>query len=174
MTPKIIAHRGNIDGPHPELENAPGYLEDAVNHGFDIEVDVRILSDGYNAPVPSNPDWLDYDLFLGHDRPIWRMQQPGIARFIEKYGGVCWFHAKDPFTFRQFRLHPLRPRVFFHDRDLITAVSNSDYLWGLPEAGGIHDLIVMNADAVRFPENGLVAGLCTDWAYLASRSVAAK
>ena len=37
---KLIAHRGNIDGPNPERENSPEYIEEALKAGYDVEVDV--------------------------------------------------------------------------------------------------------------------------------------
>ena len=37
-----IAHRGNIDGPS-EMENHPDHIAKALDLGFDVEVDVRII-----------------------------------------------------------------------------------------------------------------------------------
>ena len=51
---KIIAHRGNTDGPNPLEENKPKYIDAAIEKGFDVEVDLRMSSEG---------------LFLGHDKP---------------------------------------------------------------------------------------------------------
>ena len=37
---KFISHRGNIDGPNPEWENDPSRIEDVLNKGYDVEIDV--------------------------------------------------------------------------------------------------------------------------------------
>ena len=39
----FIAHRGNISGIDKEKENSPDYLIKAINLGFDVEVDLRII-----------------------------------------------------------------------------------------------------------------------------------
>ena len=36
----FIAHRGNTKGPNKELENTPGYIDEALDNGFDVEVDI--------------------------------------------------------------------------------------------------------------------------------------
>lgn len=37
---KLIAHRGNLDGPHPITENNIIALEHAISQGYDVECDV--------------------------------------------------------------------------------------------------------------------------------------
>ena len=37
---KLIAHRGNIDGPSDE-QNSPDYIDNALSLGYDAEIDVR-------------------------------------------------------------------------------------------------------------------------------------
>ena len=36
----LISHRGNINGPNPEMENDPRYIENTLGKGFNVEVDV--------------------------------------------------------------------------------------------------------------------------------------
>ena len=48
----IISHRGNIDGPNPDLENKPDYIEKALAKNYMVEVDVWKIAD---------------ELYLGHD-----------------------------------------------------------------------------------------------------------
>ena len=31
-----IAHRGNTDGPNPNRENDPTYIDEAINAGFNV------------------------------------------------------------------------------------------------------------------------------------------
>jgi glycerophosphoryl diester phosphodiesterase len=37
---KLIAHRGNTEGPNPLEENKPEYIEEAIENGFDVEIDI--------------------------------------------------------------------------------------------------------------------------------------
>jgi glycerophosphoryl diester phosphodiesterase len=51
---KLIAHRGNINGPNPLRENSIDYIEEAISEGFDVEIDLRVE---------------DNQCYLGHDDP---------------------------------------------------------------------------------------------------------
>ena len=51
----VIAHRANLSGPHSCLENHPGSIDHAIEEGFSVEVDLRVLE--------------DESLWLGHDGP---------------------------------------------------------------------------------------------------------
>ena len=55
MNYTLYAHRGNLFGPKPELENTPDYIDQAIKFGFKVEVDVWLKEDG--------------NLYLGHDKP---------------------------------------------------------------------------------------------------------
>ena len=48
-----ISHRGNINGPNKKLENNPNYITDAINKGFDVEIDVNYKNSNF---------------YLGHDK----------------------------------------------------------------------------------------------------------
>jgi hypothetical protein len=40
---RIIAHRGNLDGPDPTRENSPIYVMAALAAGVDVEVDLWLV-----------------------------------------------------------------------------------------------------------------------------------
>ncbi|NBO78762.1 MAG: hypothetical protein EBV27_03855 [Actinobacteria bacterium] len=40
---RIIAHRANINGPDKDNENSPAQILRAIDSGFDVEIDVRIV-----------------------------------------------------------------------------------------------------------------------------------
>ena len=44
---KIIAHRGNIEGPDSNLENHPNQVDLAINYGFDCESDLHYIEENY-------------------------------------------------------------------------------------------------------------------------------
>ena len=42
---KLISHRGNLNGRIPERENHPDYIDEAIEAGYDVEIDIW-LNDG--------------------------------------------------------------------------------------------------------------------------------
>jgi hypothetical protein len=42
-----ISHRGNIDGKKPHLENSPSYIDEAIELGYDVEVDLWFVDDKF-------------------------------------------------------------------------------------------------------------------------------
>lgn len=71
---KWIAHRGNVRGPNPALENKPEYIEAAFKAGYDVEVDVWLQDDG---------------LYLGHDTPLYKIDR----YFLQNQH--LWVHCKN-------------------------------------------------------------------------------
>jgi len=51
---KLISHRGNISGVYTDLENTEGYIQKAIDLGYEVEIDVW---------------YKDFKLYLGHDGP---------------------------------------------------------------------------------------------------------
>jgi len=71
-----IAHRGNVSAPNLDRENHPNYVVEAIEQGFDVEIDVWLIDDCW---------------WLGHDAP-----EHSIAiGFFEKYHMHLWLHAKN-------------------------------------------------------------------------------
>lgn len=61
----FISHRGNLNGPLPERENSPDYVDEAIAAGFIVEVDLTI-EDGWpilghkNQRYPVSWSWLHH------------------------------------------------------------------------------------------------------------------
>lgn len=77
---KLIAHRGNLYGPNPEVENHPDHIMAAIEKGFDVEIDI----------------WGDVStsrtgLRLGHDYPQYDIPEDFLANNY-KY---LWIHCKN-------------------------------------------------------------------------------
>ena len=72
---KLIAHRGNINGPNKEKENHPDHINDALKIGYDVEIDIWHV----------NCKW-----YLGHDEPKYEVTD---YSFLQKDG--LWIHAKN-------------------------------------------------------------------------------
>ena len=103
----FISHRGNIEGQNPERENSPLYIDEAIDAGYEVEVDVR-EKDGY--------------LFLGHNEAQYRTNLTWLLCRKDK----LWLHIKDYNSLAIIDQHDLR--YFWHQQDAYTLTSNG-YIW---------------------------------------------
>ena len=77
---KIISHRGNINGSQPNKENSLNYINEAIESGYNVEIDM----------------WLQNDnLFLGHDAPEWQID----PQFLKSNYAQLWIHCKNDAAF---------------------------------------------------------------------------
>jgi hypothetical protein len=108
---KYIAHRGNIEGRKPDLENSPAYIDLALREGYYVEVDVWGTPSG---------------LFLGHDRPEYLVTE----EFFEDREWRLFCHCKNVDALSV--LQKLQcPSYFFHENDPYTITSNG-FIWCYP------------------------------------------
>lgn len=104
----LIAHRGNISGPNPEMENRPEYVKKAIDLGYNVEVDV----------------WYENNqLFLGHDGPQYKIKDD----FLDN--DLLWCHAKNTQALQ--KLIDLGIHYFWHDIDAHTITSRG-FVWSYP------------------------------------------
>ncbi len=103
----LISHRGNLNGK-TDRENQSDYIEEALDQGFDVEVDVWDIFGSY---------------FLGHDEPTYLTKKD----FLKRDG--MWCHAKNIqglCSMMEDEIH-----CFYHQGDDVTLTSRG-YLWTLP------------------------------------------
>lgn len=134
-----IAHRGNINGPNPYLENKPEYILQCLNEGYNAEVDVRVIQD---------------EIYLGHDKPEYKIS----FDFLKNEN--LWCHCKNIEALKILLLNNIR--CFFHDTDEATLTSDG-YIWTYP---GKHltslSICVMPENAGwNVPNN--ISGICSDY-----------
>lgn len=108
---KYIAHRGNTHGPKPELENSPDYIDKAIEHGFDVEIDIW---------------YVDEVFYLGHDEPQYKID---IKYILDRYARL-WCHCKNLQALDQLLPYRLL-NVFVHDKDMATLTSQN-HVWTYP------------------------------------------
>ena len=135
---KLVSHRGNINGPNPEMENDPRYVENTLAKGFSVEVDV--WSKGL-------------DFYLGHDKPEYQ-----VSKLFLRHRAV-WCHAKTIETF--YKLIEVGVHCFSHDQDEV-ALTTKGYLWS-SYGNQMTDksICVMPPRSVKLPKN--IAGVCSDY-----------
>lgn len=105
---KLIAHRGLINGPNPELENHPDMIKNVLHIGYDVEIDVRYIKG----------EW-----FLGHDEPTYKVDFDFF-----KHPGL-WIHAKNLDALYVLTTSYLN--FFWHQNDDFT-LTNNGYIWTYP------------------------------------------
>ena len=106
MKPRLIAHRGNINGPNPEMENHPEHIRTALQLGFDVEIDVRHVGGM---------------ILLGHDSSQHKVEWPLLE------DRRIWCHAKTIITF-QTLLSNRRINCFYLNTEEIVLTSQG-YIW---------------------------------------------
>jgi len=136
---RIIAHRGNLDGPRRDTENTPASIRQAIEHGFDVEIDVWYLNGHY---------------YLGHDYPETETSLNFLMQFAER----LWVHCKHLDSLLELKD---RLNCFYHDKDIYTLTSRG-HIWGNINSP-------MHANVIQvMPERGGTlstecAGVCTDY-----------
>lgn len=134
---RFISHRGNLTGPEPENENKPEYIQQAINKGYEVEIDV----------------WCNEgNLYLGHDKPVY----PISTNFL--FNNRLWCHAKSIETLNVLiafdDIHS-----FFHDTDAVTLTSQG-FLWTFPGKEVFHKSIAVLPNEDFKTKN--CAGICSD------------
>lgn len=119
----LISHRGNLSGPNPTAENSPEYLREALEAGFQVEVDV----------------WLHRDKFyLGHDEPKYQVTPKFLLfDFTNPYStglyrtSPFWCHAKNLEAVHELSIYGQSVHWFWHQTDDV-ALTSKNVLWTYP------------------------------------------
>jgi len=104
----LISHRGNINGRNELRENSIEYISEALNSGFDVEIDVWYKDD----------EW-----FLGHNGP----ENYVVLDFLKN--DKLWCHAKNIEALNRMLKNNIN--CFWHQEDDVTLTSNG-YIWTYP------------------------------------------
>ena len=140
---KLISHRGNLNGPNKERENHPDYIWEALQAGYDVEIDVW---------------WVDGKFKLGHDEP----QYDFPFSLIENHYSKLWIHCKNMDALSQ--LNELdssgsKLNYFSHEDDLGVLTSRG-YIWSthLYDRG-----ILVMPEVFEKEPNKNTLGVCSDY-----------
>ena len=140
----FISHRGNIDGPNTQRENHPQYIQNGLQLGYEVEIDVWFV---------------DGRFYLGHDEP----QYVTEASFLHTSG--LWCHAKNLEALCEmkrltenssFDIH-----YFWHQLDDVTITSRG-YIWAFPGKQPILNSIAVMPE-IHNEECNHCIGICSDY-----------
>lgn len=125
---RLVAHRGNIFGSNLERENSPDYLLEALDQGFSIETDFRLI-EKFSDDADLQPE-----IWLGHDLPQYRIEYfaTTLDAHLKNMQSV-YFHAKDELTFVTntsifTEIFDANVDLFYNENDAVTLTLNGN-LW---------------------------------------------
>lgn len=141
-----IAHRGNTDGPKPEQENSPEYIDKALSEGFYAEIDVR------------KGNMLG-QFIMGHDYGEHKLP----IEWFEARRGNLFIHAKDLETYTYFTREK-DWNVFWHQNDDYTLTS-AGMIWAYPGSPLNEKTICVMPETVVYSRVDLSQcyGICSDF-----------
>ena len=137
----LISHRGNITGPNPKEENKPNYIVEAIDQGFDVEIDVW---------------YCDGKWVLGHDEPQYETDIDFLSQ------DELWLHCKNHEAFEVLSKKMNIPFNFFYHTNEDYVLTGRHYVWTCLGNGGDNTIIVV-------PEHNNIenvtdfAGVCSDY-----------
>lgn len=137
---KFISHRGNLNGPNEKKENNPNYIIQALNLGFDVEIDVWYKKEKW---------------YLGHDEP---MYGPIEESFLKNQ--KIWWHCKNPLAL--YNLLQKKVNCFWHTNEL-HVLTSQNHIWTL-----VNEELIPSSICV-LPEKGYKGdikkcyGICSDF-----------
>ena len=138
---KFISHRGNTDGPNSEWENNPSRIEEVLEKGYDVEIDVWKIGS---------------KLFLGHDGPEYTIDYS----FLKNDMLLC--HAKN-LEALEYMLKIDGIHCFWHQDDHYT-LTNKGYIVSYPGYAVTPKTICMKPELQSYSHlYGIAYGVCSDW-----------
>jgi len=142
----LISHRGNTAGPNIEKENSPEYLKEAISMGYNVEVDIWLISQ---------------TIFLGHDEPTYEVTED----FIKEISKEAWFHCKNIESLYMFKTKYPDFKYFWHESDKFTLTSNN-IIWTYPDQPVTPQSIMVCLSRVPsdWTDSDSVYGVCSDYA----------
>lgn len=143
---KFVSHRGLLTGKNKELENKPNSIDNAILHGFDVEIDIR---------------YIDGKFFLGHD--IDQMIEIDF-NFLLQRKDYLWIHTKNFEAFDYLFDFRDKLNYFWHtEEDFV--LTSFGYPWIFPGKACLKNgIMVMPEYYMDYKQSHLlpVAGICSD------------
>jgi len=137
----FISHRGNVNGINSGRENNPIYILEALNKGYDCEIDVWLIKDR---------------LYLGHDKPQYEIN----LKFLQN--NKLWCHAKNLSALEYMLLHSVH--CFWHQSDDYT-ITSKGVIWAYPgkELSRNSICVMPESNEAAYHEKIVCTGICSDF-----------
>jgi hypothetical protein len=138
----LISHRGNLNGPNPERENSPEYIDEAIKAGYDVEIDIW-LNDGI--------------LYLGHDS----IQYQTSHQWLKNRKDKLWIHCKNIEAIETLSFFGHDYHYFWHQEDTLTLTSKN-IIWVYPGKQSIQNSIAVMPEIYNDNLDHCM-GVCSDY-----------
>jgi len=140
----LISHRGNLDGKQPNNENNPNYIWQAIQSGYNVEIDVWFVDGKFK---------------LGHDEPLYDFP---FDLFDNVYNKL-WIHCKNVEAMVALNEFPNENLLnyFWHQEDDITLTSKG-YIWAYPGKQPIKNSIAVMPELNKDDLTKAI-GICSDY-----------
>jgi hypothetical protein len=138
----LISHRGNLTGSNPGRENSQTYIQEALDKGFNVEVDVWVL---------------DNEIYLGHDNPQYYVDRTWL--YLHK--NDLWIHCKNIEAIIYFSNKLKLFNYFWHENDTLTLTSKK-YIWAYPGKQPIKNSIAVMPE-INNDDVSQCLGICSDY-----------
>lgn len=141
---KLISHRGNVSFIDMSQENSTSYIQQAIDLGFDVEMDVRKIGE---------------ELFLGHDTPDYLVS---LDWLLDRKDSL-WVHTKN-FAALQYLIDK-DLRTFYHQKEDHTIINNCNIIWShnLNEANEKSIIPLLTKNDLNTHHQFKVYGICSDF-----------
>ena len=140
-----ISHRGNVNGKIEEAENNPKYIDDTLQMGFDVEVDVW---------------YVDGKWWLGHDGPQYEID----FDWLDHRSDRLWVHCKNKQAVEYLIENDYEAaniNWFWHEEDTMTLTS-FNYVWVYPGKQPVKGSIAVMPE-INDDDISKCAGICSDY-----------
>lgn len=136
----LISHRGNLSGWEAARENSPEYIDEAIQKGYFVEVDIRYISG---------------DFYLGHDEPKYKIE----ISWLKERNHMLVLHCKNVEALLYLK-HDFK--CFSHDKDDCVLMSNCSWIWTYPGKELTKDSIAVMPEYVYKWDISNCHGICSD------------
>lgn len=134
-----ISHRGNLTGKNIDTENSIIAINECLNLGYNVEIDVWFHNDSF---------------WLGHDEP----QTPISEQFLENT--MLWCHAKNNIALFKM-LNNANIHCFWHQNDSYT-ITSKGFIWAFPGEILNQNSICVLPETDNFLDYKHCYGICSD------------
>jgi len=139
---RLISHRGNLIGSNPERENQISYVQEALDKGFEVEIDIWVI---------------DGKIYLGHDKPQYTVNEI----WLQLYRKHLWIHCKNIEAINYFTNKLNLFNYFWHENDTVTLTSKN-YIWAYPGKQPIKNSIAVMPE-INNDDVSQCLGVCSDY-----------
>lgn len=137
----LISHRGNLNGKKEQYENHPKYIDNAIELGYDVEIDIWMI---------------EGVLLLGHDEPQYGITQDWLNKRINK----LWIHCKNIEAMEWFNMIN-GFNYFWHEEDTMVLTSMG-VIWAYPGKQPIAGSIAVMPEIYGDNLDNCI-GICSDY-----------